>query len=106
MFYSCVIFYRWHILGFCNIRTDGNVVAHFSRITSSLNGFSQVAFAQQYGALGVILYNDPIDYVDKSLTNSTFPNSWFLPPTGAQRGTLAMTKGDKLTEGYPAKGRA
>jgi len=67
--------------------------------------FSQVAHAQQHGALGVILYNDPIDYVDKSITNSTFPNSWFLPPSGAQRGSLAMDKGDALTEGYPAKGR-
>lgn len=61
-----------------------------------------MAFAQRYGALGVMLYNDPQENV--YLTNETFPNGWYLPPSGVERGGTSLHKGDPLTMGYPAKG--
>jgi len=63
-----------------------------------------VIHAEQVGAIGILIYNDPLDYVDKAITNDTFPNSWFLPPSGAQRGSVMEFSGDPLTPGYPAKG--
>ena len=33
-----------------------------------------------------------------------YPDDVFLPPTGAQRGSLFRGKGDPLTPGYPAIG--
>ena len=69
----------------------------------------QVKFAEDRGAVGVILYNDPSDYAPAALSNATyedtFPNSPFLPPSGAQRGSLrGFPKGDALTPLFPAKG--
>ena len=36
--------------------------------------------------------------------NETFPNSWFLPPSGVERGGTSLEKGDPLTLGFPSKG--
>ena len=65
---------------------------------------SKAKFAEAAGAIGLILYTDPKDYspVDPS---DTYPNSWWMPPTGVQRGTLFLQKGDPLTPGYPSKGK-
>lgn len=65
--------------------------------------------AEEQGAIGVILYNDPFDYAPSKYTNATyedtFPNSPYLPPSGAQRGSIAgYPKGDALTPLFPAKG--
>ena len=60
----------------------------------------QAAFAQQYGAVGLILYGDPSDYAKG---DSVYPNSWWLPDTGVQRGSLFMM-GDPQTQGYPSTG--
>lgn len=71
--------------------------------------FMQVKLAQEHGAVGVILYNDPADSVDlnkaQPIYNDTFPNSWYLPPSGAERGSV-MTPlgGDPLTPEFPSKG--
>jgi len=67
--------------------------------------FLQVAFAQQFGAAGIILYSDPADYAVgvNSTYEATFPNSWWLPPSGVQRGSTFIGNGDPLTPGYPAK---
>ncbi|XP_070577786.1 putative N-acetylated-alpha-linked acidic dipeptidase [Ptychodera flava] len=60
--------------------------------------------AEQYGAVGLILYSDPADYAAEDATD-VYPDSWWLPDTGAQRGNLHVSdhKGDPLTPGYPAK---
>lgn len=59
--------------------------------------------AAKYGAIGVILYSDPADY-SESGNEAVFPDSWWLPGTGVQRGTVMMGDGDPLTPGYPAVG--
>uniref|UniRef100_A0A914XW32 Uncharacterized protein n=1 Tax=Plectus sambesii TaxID=2011161 RepID=A0A914XW32_9BILA len=59
-----------------------------------------VLAAQSRGAIGVILYHDPQDYV---IGNATFPDTVFLPPSGAQRGSVMTDDGDPLTPFYPAK---
>ena len=37
---------------------------------------------------------------------ATFPNSWYLPPTGVERGSIMEFSGDPLTPGYPSKGNS
>ena len=69
-----------------------------------LSIYWQVQNAQEYGAAGIILYTDPADYaVDGE--SSVYPDSWWLPGTGVQRGTVGRTDGDPLTQGYPAIGQ-
>ena len=63
----------------------------------------QAQQAYKHGAIGIILYSDPADYAD-SQTENVYPNSVWLPPSGAQRGTILKTSGDPLTPGYPAIG--
>ena len=58
--------------------------------------------AEQFGCAGLILYSDPADYTVPWA--GVYPNSWYLPPTGAQRGTLMLGAGDTLTPLYPAIG--
>lgn len=59
--------------------------------------------AEQYGCSGLILYSDPVDY---SLAGEgVYPDTWYLPGTGAQRGTLLKLEGDPLTMHYPSTGK-
>ncbi len=57
--------------------------------------------AEKAGAVGVILYTDPADF--SSTVN--YPDSWFLPETGIQRGNILRQKGDMLSPGYPSIGK-
>lgn len=58
--------------------------------------------------MGVIIYNDPEDNVNLELHNATyndtFPYSWYLPPSGVERGSVMEFSGDPLTPGFPSKG--
>lgn len=68
---------------------------------------AKAQFAQQLGAIGVIIYNDPFDFSSNFTNrNETFPHTVWLPPKGAQRGTVAygIDNGDFLTPLIPAKG--
>ena len=49
----------------------------------------------------MILFSDPLVY---SPTGVWYPETWYLPPDGVMRGTLAQRRGDALTRGYPAIG--
>ncbi|XP_067682575.1 N-acetylated-alpha-linked acidic dipeptidase 2-like [Haliotis asinina] len=62
----------------------------------------KVRAAQKYGAIGLIIYSDPEDYAKGSNSSDVYPNSWWLPPTGAQRGSIYVTDGDPETPGYPS----
>lgn len=48
----------------------------------------KVKNAQKFGAIAVILYSDPSDYNLDENVNNTYPNSWWLPPSGIERGTV------------------
>lgn len=63
----------------------------------------KVQNAQRFKAAGVILFSDPADY-SNSDTNSlaNYPNSWWLPGEGVQRGTINWKDGDPSTPMYPA----
>ena len=61
--------------------------------------------AQRYGAIGAILYNDPKNYAPMGiLPNQTYNQTWFMPDTGAQRGSSYTSNGDPLTPFYPSTG--
>lgn len=65
----------------------------------------QARIAADEGAIGLILYTDPVDYSPEGV-DFTYPKSWWLPPSGVQRGTLLnFEQGDPLTPGYPARGK-
>ncbi|XP_060072461.1 N-acetylated-alpha-linked acidic dipeptidase 2-like [Ylistrum balloti] len=94
-------FDKLHELG---INCSGKIViARYGKIFRG----NKVLFAHQAGCVGVILYSDPADYGPPP-SNSTsgmadpYPDTWWLPETGIQRGNIIMTKGDQATPGYPA----
>ncbi|KAH9494444.1 Glutamate carboxypeptidase 2 [Bulinus truncatus] len=67
----------------------------------------KVDIAASYGATGIIIYSDPADYTGfKSGDYRVYPDTWWLPSTGVQRGTVFTGDGDPLTPGYPANNLA
>jgi len=68
----------------------------------------KVKFAEKYKCAALIMYSDPLDYSGVSVhswnsnnANNVYPNLWWLPSTGFQRGTIGLN-GDPLTPDYPA----
>ncbi len=70
--------------------------------------YYQAKHAQQYGAIGLVIYSDPADYaVDDDTGGAVYPDTWWLPGTGVQRGSLYIKQGlggDPLTPAYPSSG--
>lgn len=64
----------------------------------------QVTFGERFGCIGMILYTDPSDYALEGVDN-VYPDSWWMPGTGVQRGTVKNEGGDPLTPYYPAIGK-
>ncbi|KAK3585562.1 hypothetical protein CHS0354_022972, partial [Potamilus streckersoni] len=77
--------------------TNKIVIARYGKIFRG----DKVLNAQRFNASGVILYTDPADFNIYG-TADTYPNSWWMPDTGVQRGTVGGD-GDFLTPFYPAK---
>ncbi|KAH9509170.1 Aminopeptidase naaladl1 [Bulinus truncatus] len=68
---------------------------------------SKVTIAQFYGATGVVIFSDPVDSTGMGRGDPrVYPDTWWLPPKGVQRGTLSVWKGDVLTPGYPSNNLA
>lgn len=61
----------------------------------------QVRLAEEHGAVGVIMYADPGDYIAPWATDY-YPDSIWIPPTATSRGSIFMGTGDPLTPGYPS----
>ncbi|XP_028396939.1 glutamate carboxypeptidase 2-like [Dendronephthya gigantea] len=61
----------------------------------------KVKNAQDCGAVGAILYNDPEDYAPEG-QDKVYPNYIWLPKTGVQRGSIRRGRGDPLTPGLPS----
>ncbi|CAK6959838.1 aminopeptidase NAALADL1 [Scomber scombrus] len=61
--------------------------------------------AAPYGVIGVLVYTDPLDINDglMSDTNETYPHSWYMPPSGVERGSFNTDYGDLLTPYLAAK---
>lgn len=66
----------------------------------------QAINAAPYGVVGVLVYTDPLDINDGLMSdeNETYPHSWYLPPSGVERGGYATNFGDMLTPYLAAKG--
>lgn len=66
----------------------------------------QAINAAPYGVVGVLVYTDPLDINDGLMSdvNETYPHSWYLPPSGVERGGYATDFGDLLTPYLAAKG--
>ncbi|XP_045115125.1 putative N-acetylated-alpha-linked acidic dipeptidase isoform X2 [Portunus trituberculatus] len=75
------------------------VIAKFGR------GFrgDKVLNAQRFKAAGIILYTDPRDYHPEWQSGgAAYPNSFWLPGSGIQRGSIVWHDGDPTTPGYPS----
>lgn len=60
--------------------------------------------AEKYGAIGVILFSDRLGKTSQN-RNFTYPDSWWMPGTGAEYGHVGRLRGgDLLTPFYPAIG--
>ncbi|CAL8252417.1 unnamed protein product [Boreogadus saida] len=61
--------------------------------------------AAPYGVVGVLVYSDPLDINDglMSDSNETYPHSWYMPPSGVERGSFNTDYGDLLTPYLAAK---
>ncbi|KAK7934374.1 hypothetical protein WMY93_005270 [Mugilogobius chulae] len=61
--------------------------------------------AAPYGVVGVLVYTDPYDINDGLMSdlNETYPHSWYLPPSGMERGSFNTLYGDLLTPYLAAK---
>ncbi len=66
----------------------------------------QARFAQQYGALGLILYSDPGDYAQEGADpEDVYPHTWWLPGSGTQRGRVSSNRGEATTPEKPANSK-
>ncbi|XP_072243611.1 aminopeptidase NAALADL1 [Leuresthes tenuis] len=61
--------------------------------------------AAPYGVIGVLVYTDPLDINDGLMSdiNETYPHSWYMPPSGVERGSFSTSYGDLLTPYLAAK---
>jgi len=61
--------------------------------------------AQYFGASGAILYNDPANYAPFGTSpDEVYNQTWYMPPSGTQRGSSYILNGDPLTPVYPSTG--
>eukprot|EP00064_Thunnus_orientalis_P005636 superscaffoldBa00000562_g5650 len=62
--------------------------------------------AAPYGVIGVLVYTDPLDINDGFMSDvdETYPHSWYMPPSGVERGSFKNLYGDPLTPYLAAKG--
>lgn len=75
-----------------------------SRVShDSISYYLQVKHAAEFGCVGMVLYSDPADYAVDSEVR-VYPDDWWLPGTGVQRGTVLPRDGDPLTPYYPSIG--
>ncbi|KAJ8414861.1 hypothetical protein AAFF_G00023840 [Aldrovandia affinis] len=61
--------------------------------------------AAPFGVIGVLVYTDPLDINDGRMSDAdeTYPHSWYLPPSGVERGSFNTDFGDLLTPYLAAK---
>ena len=65
--------------------------------------YYQARLAQAYGAIGLILFPDPVNLSGPK--NARYPQSWEMPAGAIARGSIGNKNGDPLTPLYPAKGK-
>ncbi|CAF1329620.1 unnamed protein product [Adineta ricciae] len=79
--------------------TGSIIIMRYGRIFRG----DKIKHAQQFGAAGAILYNDPADYAPLGTSpDQVYDKKWYMPPSGTQRGSTFYGNGDPLTPNYPA----
>ncbi|XP_064617073.1 LOW QUALITY PROTEIN: N-acetylated-alpha-linked acidic dipeptidase 2-like [Liolophura sinensis] len=76
--------------------TNTLVIARYGRVFRG----DKLKNAWKFNASGLILFTDPADF-NADNSSKTYPDSWWMPPSGLQRGTVGGD-GDYLTPFYPA----
>ncbi|CAF3820340.1 unnamed protein product [Rotaria sp. Silwood1] len=83
-----------------NASLQGSII--IMRYGSIFRG-DKIMHAQYFGAIGAILYNDPANYAPFGTTaNQVYDQKWYMPSSGAQRGSVLILDGDPLTPIYPS----
>ncbi|XP_077998419.1 putative N-acetylated-alpha-linked acidic dipeptidase [Glandiceps talaboti] len=78
---------------------DNIVIMRYGQIHKA----NMVKNAEEAGAKAVILFPESRDYAKEgTLPVNVFPNTWWLPPNGTERGTVYLDNGDPLTPGLPS----
>uniref|UniRef100_F7BEM7 glutamate carboxypeptidase II n=1 Tax=Ciona intestinalis TaxID=7719 RepID=F7BEM7_CIOIN len=88
-----------------NVNVSGSIcMARYGRIFRG----EKVKNAELYNCTGIVIFTDPFDYGGMAKhswspekSSIGYPNTWWLPPSGFQRGSVQML-GDPLTPGYPS----
>nr|XP_015205974.1 PREDICTED: putative N-acetylated-alpha-linked acidic dipeptidase [Lepisosteus oculatus] len=83
-----------------NLSMDLNGTIALARYGKIFRG-DKVKHAAQFGCAGVILYSDPADYAVGGHWR-VYPDDWWLPGSGVQRGSVLPVDGDPLTPFYPS----
>lgn len=88
----------------CHARLQ--TIEHLPKLLFLHLSFIQAINAAPYGVVGVLVYTDPFDINDRLMSdaNETYPHSWYLPPSGVERGAFGSSYGDPLTPYLAAKG--
>jgi len=64
---------------------------------------SRLANCEAAGAIGVIMYSDPEEVARVGYgAEDAYPNTFFLPSSGIQRGSTFIGEGDPLTPSWPS----
>jgi len=64
---------------------------------------NRLKLCQDAGAIGLIMFSDPSDVAPYgSEPKDVYPNTFFLPDSGMQRGHARLTKGDPLSPTWPS----
>lgn len=75
------------------------VIAQYGKIYRG----NKVELAATYGAIGIILYNDPhLVAQEGEEPENVYPYKWWLQGSGAQRGSIKTLRGDSQTPDYPS----
>ena len=64
---------------------------------------NRIENCEKAGAIGVIMYSDPEEIARQGVNASNvYPNTFFLPESGIQRGSTISDPGDILSPGWPS----
>nr|XP_053650513.1 N-acetylated-alpha-linked acidic dipeptidase 2-like isoform X1 [Cherax quadricarinatus]XP_053650514.1 N-acetylated-alpha-linked acidic dipeptidase 2-like isoform X1 [Cherax quadricarinatus] len=79
------------------------VIARYGKIFRG----NKLVHAEKRGAIGLILFSDPNDVaLEGQEKEAVYPNTWWLPGSGIERGSTFLISGDPLTPGWPSTAQA
>ena len=71
-------------------KVDIYIYSFLANKIHNINIVYKVGMAQNYGAKGVLIYDDPINSVPNNQYDYIYPNGEFLPGEGTQRGSSML----------------